>query len=374
MRLGRRALASGFVITLVTSVAACSGSDSGGAGTSTSTASGTGGGGTGGGANAIACEDAPADLALGGTWAAYGRLAVSLKGVPGGAITICPTDQIGESTMLLLVKMDADAADPKKLTNVTATLCSIELPTVTALVGDCNANADNLVSTQIIVPPPLLAALPTIHTAPVGGTLSGTAPGSSVDFDRVTVTVGSTKAAPDLPRWNTSDDACEGVDLGRTAECEAACVSDCGALHDDDLDALPGVTAEVCGRTPDDAKNGVPCNAETPNEPGASLQGRAFLAMQVDPKFSGTAKSSCELAGTVDSQVLYDVVGADLWLAGAKIGVTSAIESLPSFEVDAEESKFRMIRVDGKYGAPDWKLSSDAGLACQTILAHVNEL
>ena len=56
MRLGRRALASGFVITLVTSVAACSGSDSGGAGTSTSTASGTGGGGTGGGANAIACE------------------------------------------------------------------------------------------------------------------------------------------------------------------------------------------------------------------------------------------------------------------------------------------------------------------------------
>ena len=124
----------------------------------------------------------------------------------------------------------------------------------------------------------------------------------------------------------------------------------------------------------DDAKNGVPCNAETPNEPGASLQGRAFLAMQVDPKFSGTAKSSCELAGTVDSQVLYDVVGADLWLAGAKIGVTSAIESLPSFEVDAEESKFRMIRVDGKYGAPDWKLSSDAGLACQTILAHVNEL
>ena len=40
----------------------------------------------------------------------------------------------------------------EKLENITATLCTIDLPTVTALVGDCmqGTNASNLVSAQIM--------------------------------------------------------------------------------------------------------------------------------------------------------------------------------------------------------------------------------
>ena len=49
----------------------------------------------------VTCDGQPATLSLAGTWAAYGRLSLTLTGAPGGAITICPTDQVGEATLLL---------------------------------------------------------------------------------------------------------------------------------------------------------------------------------------------------------------------------------------------------------------------------------
>ena len=122
-------------------------------------------------------------------------------------------------------------------------------------------------------------------------------------------------------------------------------------------------------------KSGVACNAESPNVPGTTLQGRGFIDMEVDPLFTGQAKTSCELEGTVDSEVLYNLVGADIYLAGAQIGVTSAIKSLPSFEVDPAASRFRMVRIDGKFGAPDWMVDpAMAKAACATLLARQNEL
>jgi hypothetical protein len=85
--------------------------------------------------------------------------------------------------------------------------------------------------------------------------------------------------------------------------------------------------------------------------------------------------SSCEIAGTIDSVVTYNVVGADVYLAGAPISVTSAIESLPTFTVDASTSKFRMVRIDGKYGAPDWMVDpTQPSAACATLNTRVNQL
>jgi hypothetical protein len=329
---------------------------------------------TGGGPAPIACEGAPAEITLDGVWAAYGRLSVKLLGAPGGAITICPTDQIGEATILLLVTFKQDPADKTKIIDAKATLCSIELPVVTALVGMCDPASESLVSTQIVAPDPFIKSLPKVTQVASTGTLSALSSGAGINLERFIVTAGSSKSGAALPSWKIDDGACAAPDVGHT-DCEMACVDDCASMRDDDEDGFPGVTLEVCGKTPDDEKNGVECNAAEPNEPGATLQGRAYLNLEVDPLFTGTAASSCELTGTIDTGVNYNVVGADVYLTGGSISVASAIKSLPTFSVDAAASKFRMVRIDGAYGAPDWQVDpAMASAACATLIQRVNEL
>jgi len=354
-------------------LAACGGDEATGGSGSTS---GTGGaGGAGGGPSRVSCNGAPSELSLGGTWAAYGKLAVSLQGSPGGAISICPADQVGESTMLVMVTVTQDPADPKKIVEARATLCSIELPTVTALVGSCDPSSASLVSTQIVAPPAFIGALPDVPSAPVAGALGGAASGAAVAFDRFTLTVGANKPAPALPRWDVNAASCSSTSVGRTNACEPGCVDDCAALRDDDGEGYPGVTMHVCGYTPSDQKSGIACHADMPDDPGATLQGRAFIVMQVDPKLDGVAESSCEVSGNIDSSVLYNLIGADIYLAGSPITVTQAIQSLPSFQVDPAASKFRMVRIDGKYGAPSLGVDPvQAKAACTEIIKHVNEL
>ncbi len=359
----------------------CGGGEGTGGTTGTSSgaggAGGSGAGGSGGGSSAVACDGAPADLALEGTWAVKGRLAVKLQGAPGGAITLCPEDQQGEASMLMMITIKQDPADKTKLSAVTATLCTIELPTVSALVGSCNASSQSLVFATMVAPQKLLDALPEVATAAVGGALDSSKNGSGIALERFTVTVGSTKGGAALPKWDTSSPACAKATLGHTNACETTCVDDCPALRDDDKDTFPGVTIAVCGRTASDQQSGVPCHIDHPDDPGATLQGKAFLDIEVDPQFSGTAKSSCELTGSVDAstQIRYQIVGTDIWLAGAPLGVDQTIGSLPSFQVDPAASKFRMVRVDGKYGAPDWKIDPlQQSAACAAIDQRVNEL
>ena len=345
-------------------------SGSGGAG-------GSGSGGAGGGTSAVKCDSAPAELSLEGTWAVKGRLAVKLKGAPGGAITICPEDQPGEASMLMMVTIKEDPADKTKLTAVTATLCSIELPTVSALVGNCDPTSMSLVYATMSAPQKLIDALPKVVTTAVGGKLDGPKSGSGVALERFTVTVGSSKGGDLLPKWDTASAACSKGDVGHTNACETTCVDDCPSLRDDDGDGFPGVTIAVCGVTASDQKNGVPCHVDKPDDPGATLQGKAFLDIQVDPQFIGTAKSSCELTGSVDAstEIRYQIVGTDIWLAGTAITVDQTIGSLPSFQVDSSASKFRMVRVDGKYGSPDWKLDPlQQSAACAAVDQRVNEL
>src|SRR5580692_5940371 len=98
----KRIAASGLcLVGYITLGAACGSSTSGSGGsasTAASTSSGATSSGTGGGPIAVACTSQPAQLDLGGTWAAYGDLSVTLAGMPGGAITICPANQVGEAT------------------------------------------------------------------------------------------------------------------------------------------------------------------------------------------------------------------------------------------------------------------------------------
>src|SRR5262249_26366635 len=85
---------------------------------------------TGTGSSVITCDSQPANLALSGTWAAVGKLSVKLQGAPGGAITICPADQVGEAEILMLITVQQNAADPTKIDQIQANLYSITLPTV----------------------------------------------------------------------------------------------------------------------------------------------------------------------------------------------------------------------------------------------------
>ena len=248
------------------------------------------------------------------------------------------------------------------------------LPVVTALVGNCDPGSQGKISTEIIAPKAFLDALPGIATTPTTGTLAGLTTSSAVMLERFKITVGSSKTDGVLPTWDAASPSCTAANLGRTNVCDTSCVAECQALRDDDADGYPGMTAEVCGKTQSDVQNGVPCNAATPNDPGASLQGRAFLSLEVDPQFQGAAESSCEIEGTVDSGVNYAIAGADIYLAGAPIGVTSAIKSLPTFHVDPAASRFRMLRIDGQFGAPDWGVDASQPLAaCAELVTRINE-
>lgn len=357
-------------IVTALSLSACGGGE-----TTTGTGGATGGsGGTGGtgGNPAPSCEGQPDALDLAGTWAALGVLTVKIEGQPGSLVSICPADQIGQANLLLLVTIGQNAADPKTLEDVHATLCAVDLPAVTAVAGTCDPGTEAAVTTQISVPDELLTALPGLTSKAVGGVLADTAPGAAVTFEKFLVTAGSTKTGDALPSWDTEAAGCDAFDIGHSA-CEPTCVSDCAALVDHDNDGYPGVTLDVCGRTQDD--EGKPCNADDPTNPGITIQGRAFAALEVDPQFSGTATSSCELRGAVDSGVHYTVVGADVTLTGSPIPVYAAIEALPTLLVQPTESKLSMVRVDGKYATPDLKLDpSDPLAACKAILAKRNEL
>lgn len=370
MRTTRGTWAGAAAVALLV-LSACDG------GSSSTGGAGGGGGGTGGsgagGTTGPSCEGQPETLDVAGTWAGYGALTATINGQPGSLVSVCPADQEGVAYLLLLVTIEQDSADPKALKNVKASLCSVDLPAITAVAGTCDPGTTAAVTTQISVPDALLAAFPNLSATPVGGSLAGTKPGADVTLERFVVTAGSSATGDQLPSWDPGLPGCDAQNVGHSNQCETTCVSDCAALVDHDSDTFPGVSLDVCGRTQDD--EGLPCNTTDPSSPGVTIQGRAFAALEVDPQFVGAATSSCKLEGTVDSNVRYTVVGADVTLAGSPISVAAALSALPSLQVEADKSKLTMVRVDGKYGTPDLMIDpADPAAACKTILAKKNEL
>jgi len=353
-------------------VSACGGgnsnnSSSGGSGGS------AGSGGTGGsGGIQIQCQE-PSQLDVNGTWAAKVRMTVNLEGKAGAAVSLCPTVQTAEALLYMYLDVKQNASDPTRVDSMTPHVCSVTLPVVTGEVGGCNPKDLNFVSTQLQVLDPLRKAFPGIQLSPVTGTLGGTTPGASLTAEKLLFVAGSTAQGSSMPGWNTTDQACGGATLGRANQCDTNCVSDCSTTSDDDSDNYPGITLGVCGQSNDDKQNGVKCNIDSPDHGGASIQGRAWLDLQIDPLLTGTVKSSCEVTGHVDAQILYNVLGADVWLTGAPLAVTDAITSLPTFKVDPSSSSYRLLRIDGQHGSLNWSLAQDPVQACQAVLQHKND-
>ena len=139
---------------------------------------------------------------------------------------------------------------------------------------------------------------------------------------------------------------------GRQMQCETMCRRRLrsSTLIDVDMDGPIPASPRRCARsTEDDTSNGVKCSAAAPNTlPGSTIQGQAFLrhpgsrsAITRGPR--RTRASSREAHRHASALQRRPV--RTMYLAGTQISVSSAILSLPTFDVDAAKSKFEMIRV-----------------------------
>ena len=328
-------------------------------------------GGSGGTSSGLSCNE-PGALSLSGVWAADLNMGVDLES-EGGIISLCPADQVGDSRMTLVLKVDHDPSDPARITNIESHVCMFTLPAVTAKVGECQEGDQNFVRTVLTVPNAFGSVMPKLDPASITASLGAAEIGSSIAFDKLTFLAGSSAEA--LPNWDLESDACFPPGMGSQQACETECVSDCELLVDEDSDGYPGVTLHVCGLTPEKEAQGVTCDAKDPYNTKAILDGRAYLSLRVDPELSGTVKSSCEITGSLESGVNYELVGANIALLGSPIGVKTSITSLPAFAVNPAKSAFQMVRVDGLYDAMDLGLDfADGSAACETLLRRRNEV
>lgn len=289
---------------------------------------------------------------------------------------MCPVDQQGEAMMSFLVDISRDPTTPNAY-SIHANTCSLNLPTLTAMAGTCDPAASGLLSVGILVPDLLTNVLPIIEEAPAKAHLEGSSPSSAFLSDALTFTFGGRSDRPNLPSWLIDRKNCGPYDfaLGHTANCESACVDDCGATFDDDHNDYPGVSVDVCGYTQDDLSTKVICRSDKPNQAGSTLQGRMAMVFRAALSLVGNARSSCEITGTFDSTTIYSVLGADAYLTNTNIPVASVIKSLPLFDADPKNSRFRLVRIDGLHGAPDYNLVGRTPPdACSVIRSHKNDL
>ncbi len=324
-------------------------------------------GGSGGGLPSVAC-DPTESTRLDGTWAVLARYTLLLESRQGGVVTMCPEDQVAPASLLFVLDVQPSGTGAF---DVSAVPCQLDLPSVSAMIGECRPEQDNVLNVVIPIPEPLTLNFPAIP--PVEGKAAIT-PSDALSFDNLRFTWGTRNDA--LPSWQDTSPGCGMGDfeIGRSSDCEVSCVDSCDLVVDDDGDDFPGVTVHVCGTTEDDVTAKVPCNAEDPTTPGVTLQGMIRMALRTELTLQGEAKSSCEAAGTFASETTYSVVGADAYLTSTRVSVASAIQSLPLFEGQTDQSRWRMVRIDGQFGAPDWELPQDAVARCSVVRSRRNEL
>ncbi len=355
------------------SLAACSGGDGGDGGDVNINVGGSGGGGGTTETREIECEE-PASLSVSGVYGALLNLVVEIDS-DGSSITICPKEQLAEVQMYVLMKLQQDADDPTRIEKAELRVCDLVMPEVTGKVGICAEADTNLIKTNLTVPEALRNHLRNLPPEPVGARLSNLEPGATLTMDRFNFFAGT--SANTLPAWNSAKTGCGALDtgVGRGRICSEACVEGCNELTDDDQDGFPGVTLSICGLSPVNISEGVQCNAEEPAFSGATLDGKAWVALNIDPQLEGTVKSSCQFSGKVASSVVYTLVGGDVFLSTAPLAVAAAIDNLPSFIVKSDQSPFSAVRVDGEYAAPNLEVSwDDADGSCATFLGKRNEL
>ncbi len=322
----------------------------------------------------LTCQE-PAQLDLDGIFAVYARLSLTFLSRPGGAVTVCPVDQTSDGTFLALAQIRHKPGSTA-LDSIRMAVCSLTLPEISAGVGGCDPDT-NVVWAGLRFPQVLVDALPLTPMGEATGLLSKPQIGAGIDLSRMTFLIGTREKGDAMPGWQSEVDGCGMNDIapGRSSVCDQKCVTGCDLLADDDHDQWPGVTVHVCGLTEDDKQQNVACNAENPSEPGVTIQGRSVLDLQVDPLFSPEVRSSCELTGRLDTEIHYNVCGADLYLMNTPISVTSAIASLPVYKVNSQLSTFRAVRIDGRHGAPSWDPDFGKLLdTCRRVIERQNEI
>lgn len=329
------------------------------------------------GANgAGACEDQGKPIDLDGTFVFSADLSFTFGSQPGGAVTVCPKHQTKAGLILGLVRMSHSPGATQAQLSVLP--CNLQLPMVSAMAGTCEPSATNLVSAGIVFPKRLIEVIPTVTSGKTWAKMQVCEPGGAFSTGKMDFSVGTNNPLETAAQWKTDAPGCGINDnhAGRTQGCEETCVTDCASLRDDDGDDWPGVSVFVCGYTPQDIQDGVVCHGEEPNQAGATIQGRALMNLFINQAhFAGTVHSSCEVSGTLDANIVYHLVGADVYVANSQISVTSAIKSLPTYQLVPSESRFRMVRVDGRFGARNWPVNwSNPGPGCAESIARVNEL
>lgn len=362
-------IAACLAATIAFTTAACSGDDNNHSATDASTSDAATDKDTGnvdGTTPTHECESTGA-VDMVGTWAVLAKYSISLKGQAGGAAGMCPVDQVSTATMLMVADISAGATNGEYA--VSAMTCQLDLPQVSAMAGDCTPDGNKL-NVEIQIPPALTESWALVD--PSTGKLTLT--NDQVKFDWLKFQWGTRNAS--LPTWDSGRDGC-GVavtDLGNTTRCEDKCVTACGDLVDDDKDTYPGITVHLCGLTQNDRDTGVACRASEPATAGVTMQGAARMALETSVKLNGQAASSCRGAGTFASETQYTVVGTDTFLSGSRIGTASVQKSLPLFNGVEKDSQWRMLRVDGRHGAANWELPSDAARRCALVRSKINEL
>ncbi len=333
--------------------------------------------GSGNGGTSISCTDDSDDVDLDGLYALSTRLSFTFTSQPGGSVAVCPADQTSEGYFLSLVKIEHQRGQTD-VTSLSTAICSLDLPVISAMAGVCDPSAKNLVFAGLQFPEALIDALPWVTTGETTALLSMTGHGANFNTGAMDLSIGTDEKSATAPKWLTEKAGCGINDTaaGRLSACDTECVSECSKVLDDDKDGWPGVTLNVCGYTSEDRDQNVPCNANEPNIAGSTIQGRAFMNLMVEPlTLTGEVISSCEIAGSLEAGIGYNVIGADLYLANTQFSVTSAIKSLPQFTVNEADSRFRLVRIDGKYGAPDWGVNwDDRTASCRKIITNQNEL
>ena len=141
--------------------------------------------GAGAGGATVPCDStSPPDLQ--GTWAALARYSLFLQSQQGGVVTMCPEGQTAPAYLLMLLEVQPDGASYA----VSAIPCQLDLPSVTAMVGECRPDQGNLLTVDIPIPDALGESFGRIP--PVPAAISGS-PDEALSFDRMRFTWGTRK-------------------------------------------------------------------------------------------------------------------------------------------------------------------------------------
>jgi len=311
---------------------------------------------TGGGAGSDAATDDPGDGAdacvpepgetidLTGQWGARAWIHVDMVTSPEGIVRMCPDPNPGVSILTLLIDLEPaqGGAIPYEFV-----VCEIGMPTVTASLAPCAE--EEFLSVTLALGPDLAAYIPGQRFRS-HAVLGGSGPCSPYVSDDLDITYGYD------PSIVGPDDPLPGWDLACAGATPEACVTSWEAVRDEDGDGNPGVSLEVT------------------TDPVDTIRGLAWTTWRTNPHMHGVAWTSSLIQGDLSPVMEYDVVGSGADLQGIPMDGPTVKRNIPSFVIPESGSTFRMVRIDGRYGAVDLDVDGDGTVSCAELMDRLDVL